>query len=1024
MNLAFGEETLSTTDIAINGPRGGISVVRMYRSFSDAAGPFGVGTYHNYGYLLTTDAPLGAAMINLAMPDGVQFPFVRQPDGTLINSTTPVLRGVVMRTPSSGPVELRWKDGTIFQFQPALAAGFRVSVLISIIDPNRNTVTLVRNPAEPAQISEIIDPVGRKLTLTYTSGNRIQSIADPIGRTVHYTYNPQGRLETVTDPEGGVTRYEYDAQNRLTKETDARGVVIAQNTYNADGRVIEQIQADGGKLQFAYVPLNPLVPMSPVLLTTVTDPLGGKTTYRFTPQGFLTDVTDTLGQTRIFELEPGINRVLAIKGTAACTVCGVPSAGEVKFTYDANGNVLTRTDALGQTTRFTYEPVFNKVTSITVPSRTNSNGETTTFEYDSRGNLSRRTDENTHTTRFEYNTFGLLTKITDPLEKITTFDHDGFGNIIKLTDPLGTPTSFHYDALSRQIETIDALGSKTGTEYDQLSRVKTQTNARNRTTRFQYDAVGNLRFVTDARNNTTEFTYDPMSRLEIKKTPSGKVDRRNYDFNGNLTEFIDRRGQSSQFDYDALNRLVRETYNDSNVERVYDTLSRLLRVDDSTSGVFTFTYDELGRTESAISPFGSVEYDYDPVGRVISRQVVGQPAVDYDYDPAGNLLRAAVPQAAVDFSYDVRDQIKQILRSNGVVTDYTYDDAGRVLSITHTKDATVLDAQTYQYDAVGNRTNHTTNIAQPLITQPVTNQYDGDDNRLLQNGSKTLSYDENGNLKTELGPEGTTTYNWDARNRLASIETPNGQTISFLYDFAGNLIRKSVSGASPASQEFILDELTNIAYQKNSDGSQMSILTGQSIDTHLAVVGAGGQVDFGLTDTINSTTATTDQNGSLGSQFFYEPFGQTSSLGGNYPFQFTGRVPVTGNLYHYRARYYQPGVGRFVSEDPIGFSSGDLNLYRYVRNSPALLVDPLGTMTGKIISQLLQRMVTTCGNDDPLPCTFAPGLSFIDPETQKGHCVYRCNGKFYLLVFEGPLCPTQLFPGQFGLVELDYSDPK
>ena len=226
------------------------------------------------------------------------------------------------------------------------------------------------------------------------------------------------------------------------------------------------------------------------------------------------------------------------------------------------------------------------------------------------------------------------------------------------------------------------------------------------------------------------------------------------------------------------------------------------------------------------------------------------------------------------FTYDARDQLQQMNRSNGVSSTYDYDPIGRVLSLTHANGATVLNAQTYTYDAVGNRTSYTTDIAQLLITQPVTNSQYDNDNKLLSNSDKTFTYDDNGNLTAETGVEGTTAYIWDARNRLASISTPDGQIISFLYDYAGNLIQKIVSGTSASSsQEFVLDELTNIAYQKNSDGSQFSVLTGQGIDTYLAVVGTGGQVDFGLTDIINSTTATTDQNGTLTSQFFYEPFG-------------------------------------------------------------------------------------------------------------------------------------------------------
>ncbi len=937
IDLATGITFVRETDIAVNGSRGVISLTRMLQSKSTQAGPFGVGSNHNYSYFLNTNAPSNAAVINLVMPDRNQFPFVRQPNGTLINTTIPTLPGAVMTIVTDGTVQLRWKDGTIFRFLPrGFDLGFAASTLESITDPNGNMITLVREPNRTIRITEIIDPVGRKLALSYDAANRITTITDPIGRMVTYTYNAQGKLETVTDPEGGVTQYNYDAQNRLIRETDARGIIVAQNTYDANGRVIEQIQADGGVLKFAYTLANPSVADSPVLKTIFTDALGRQTIYRFDPQGFLLDVTDPLGQTRIFGLDPATNQLTILTGKGTCESCGNPSSGDMSFTYDANGNVLTQTDAFGHTTTFTYEPVFNKVESITNPLL-----EKTSFSYDSYGNLLKRIDANGHTTSFSYNNFGLLTEITDPLSQQSKFSYDSFGNLISITDPLSHTTALRYDAISRQAEATDALNRKSSTTYDKLSRVVEQTNAKGDKTKFTYDQVGNVRKVTDARNSTTEFTYDDMKRLKSKKTPLGKTDTRSYDFNGNLLQFTDRRGLTSSYTYDVLDRLVKETYADSSVERTYDANSRLIRANDSVSGASTFSYDLAGNTTSATSPVGSVHYSRDSLGRVESL-TAGQAPVQYQYDPVGNLTKAALPKATVDFAYDARDQLTALTRSNKVTSTYDYDPVGRVLSLTHAKGATALNKQTYAYDAVGNRTSYETNIAQPLITQPVANSQYDDDNKLTSNSNKNFTYDDNGNLTSEgTSRTDTTTYTWDSRNRLKSLALPNGQTINFLYDFAGNLIRKSVSGTSPSSQEFVLDELTNIAFQKNSDDSQFSILTGQGIDSHLAVVGAGGQVDFGLTDTINSTTATTDQNGTLGPQFFYEPFGQTTT-NSDYPFQFTGRVPVTNSLYYYRARFYNPTMGRFVSEDPIGFQGQDENLYRYVKNNSVNLIDPSG----------------------------------------------------------------------------------
>jgi RHS repeat-associated protein len=169
-----------------------------------------------------------------------------------------------------------------------------------------------------------------------------------------------------------------------------------------------------------------------------------------------------------------------------------------------------------------------------------------------------------------------------------------------------------------------------------------------------------------------------------------------------------------------------------------------------------------------------------------------------------------------------------------------------------------------------------------------------------------------------------------------------GQTAHFTYDFVGNLLTQSDTGQSlNLTKSFVLDDLTNIAYESASDGSSYSVLSGRSLDSHMAIIPSSGQLSYGLTDAINSTIATVDQGGAVQAQYFYDAFGQTTTTG-TFPFQYTGRVPVSGGLYYYRARFYNSPTGRFISEDPIGLGGGDVNLYRYVSNAPTLLTDPLG----------------------------------------------------------------------------------
>jgi len=121
-----------------------------------------------------------------------------------------------------------------------------------------------------------------------------------------------------------------------------------------------------------------------------------------------------------------------------------------------------------------------------------------------------------------------------------------------------------------------------------------------------------------------------------------------------------------------------------------------------------------------------------------------------------------------------------------------------------------------------------------------------------------------------------------------------------------------------------------------------NLLTGLGIDERFSRTDSSGAMDF-LTDTLGSTLALADATGTVQTQYTYDPFGGTSSSGGSAnSYQFTGRENDTTGLQFSRSRYYSPSLQRFISQDPIGFADGDANLYAYVSNDPANLIDPLG----------------------------------------------------------------------------------
>jgi len=195
------------------------------------------------------------------------------------------------------------------------------------------------------------------------------------------------------------------------------------------------------------------------------------------------------------------------------------------------------------------------------------------------------------------------------------------------------------------------------------------------------------------------------------------------------------------------------------------------------------------------------------------------------------------------------------------------------------------------------------------------------------------AWDKNGNMTSD----GVRTYTWDARDRLTGITG----VASFGYD-ASN--RRQTATRSGTATSFLYDRW-EVAQEQQGGSASADLLLGLGSDERLA---RGGSTV--LTDTLGSTVALASA-GAINTRYGYDAFGtsQVTGTASDNTFQFTGRENDGTGLYNYRNRYYNPAWGRFISEDPIGLSGGDVNLYRYVANDPADFRDP----TGQFVLQLL-----------------------------------------------------------------------
>ena len=955
VDLATGLLVVTKTDLVLPG-RLPVILTRTYQTNGTTAGPFGRGTTHATQIIMLVE---GNQRV-IRMGDGRRFTLTLQPDGAYRNLTDSMLQGAVITSPGGVPT-LRWKDGSRWVFGTTLNSAFGVTTLglTQQSDRNNNTIT---NTWSSANITAIAGPDGRQLTLDYDGSGRITRASDPIGRAVLYAYDGQGNLATVTDPEGGTTRYAYNSTNRLTTITDAKGITYLQNFYGPSGRVLRQIQADGSEYRFRYqltgatsigagcTVTNPpsgggvisvTLPFVPcptidswenlqagyaitggtVTATTVVDPRGNATMTRFNPRGYPISATDAVGQTSTSQL------------TAANQVASsIDSLGRVtKFEYDTQGNVTKITDPALQETRFTYDAIFNRVKTIT-----DALNQVTEFTYDpANGNLLTVKDPRNQVTTIAYNTFGQPLSVQGPIatEPPTTFAYDTNGNLVTTTDPLGNATQRVYDAVSRLTALTDPRGLQTQFRYDGLNRVTEIADARQGITRFAYDPNGNLLTVVDAKNQTTTYSYDSMDRLSTRKDALNRQESYQYDLAGNLTQFTDRKNQQTMFVYDALNRRTTATYPDSSTSFIYDSVGRLTKASDTASGAGTidFAYDILDRLIQEVTSQGSVSYQYDVLGRRINMVANGQQPTTYQYDPASRLTQVAQGSLTVGLGYDNANRRTSLTYPNNTSTSYGYDVASRLTGITHLGPSGIIEALTYQYDAVGNRTSLTRNngTASLLPAAVASTTYDAANEQTAFAGA-ALTYDNNGNLTND----GVNTYTWDGRNRLVSIS--GGATALFTYDALGRRTSKTIN--SVVSQ-FVYDG-NNITAEIGGGAMGASYLRSLNIDE--LFVRQGITNEYYHADHIGSTIKLSDATGASSTTYNYEPFGRSVATGPSTNFfQYAGRENDGTGLYFNRARYYSFGSHRFISQDPIQMGGG-LNFYAYVGGNPINRIDPTG----------------------------------------------------------------------------------
>ena len=416
------------------------------------------------------------------------------------------------------------------------------------------------------------------------------------------------------------------------------------------------------------------------------------------------------------------------------------------------------------------------------------------------------------------------------------------------------------------------------------------------------------------------------------------------------------------------------------VSYAYDDASRLSTITRGSSN-FGFGYDNANRRTSMTYPNGiTTNYSYDTLNRLTRLKAdLGATAVtdfQYVYDNAGNRTRKQQLDYTEDYSYDPLYRLTGVERSAGLtgIWHYGYDPVGN--RTTAQTNESVLTSVFNEKNQLTSSSGGGTLKVRGTLNEPGTAKVNGSPARMLAGNvfeatiqattgtntfaveatdvsgnvttknyqvnvsatGATYTYDPNGNLTQKVEGADTWTYEWTAENQLKRVLKNSVEQARFAYDPLGRRVEKVAGGVTTT----FTHDVEAIIREQSTTGTTLKYIHSPELDEPLAAEDGGASLSYYYGDALGSVGKTTSAAGAVTSSLTYNAFGLVEQ-GTPGRYSFTGREwEAESQLYYYRARYYDPKIGRFISEDPIGLQGGDVNFYSYVRNNPTNFTDPSG----------------------------------------------------------------------------------
>jgi RHS repeat-associated protein len=873
--------------------------------------------------------------------------------------------------------------------------------LSSIRDPGGRTTTVKIDVS--SNLFEIDDPDGVKaMQITYDGSHVLQSVTDRRGGLWSYQYDWAGKVDTIRGPtitangQSVRQRATLRAEERLALVDPAGGTGTSANpaAQRVPGSLKAKLTAPNGDSTVYLVnrfgqatrhesrgPMNQWTFETATysdqgLPISTTNVKGASTQYTWFGTELLKQVDVTTGSELDIDYETAYHQP-TLEGIDGATLftnyygtlgrLDSTKAGSsvTRYTYDSRGRVLTTTDPQGHQRSASYQSTgFQNTATLTGPS---PNGGTVTdsFTYDAFGRLGTLRDGIGRHVAISYDTLNRTTRASGPLSSAVT---NTFGDIThqrSVTDPKGQVYTYFENPLGwvdSLAEPGDAAGHLQGYAYDSLGNVITVTNRRAQQIHYTYDAQSRLLQVVSSPDTITQ-SYDGSYQWTVIKDAES-LDTLKYDANGRLTGAVSMRGTSRYVltpTYTAAGQrsamTVNGTVGGSNWSRSivygYDALLRPNFFQDMSGRATSVSYnkDQLDSVRALPVKSGSngvkEQFVYNAAHNLQQQAWVPGPDLTvgrhYAYDGLGRITAITRGQPHQENPQVLQDQTIRSLAYDSLgrltlyVDEHQWEEYGQYVCpdpndlfscyyeiISHDD---TLRQDSYTYDAAGNRTDHSAVV--------------GTGNRLTTFDGYTMTYDADGNLvkKTKAGFSDTLT--WNAFGELVAV-TLNGVTTTFGYDGLGRRVRKTV-GSTTTRYLWDGDDLLMELDGSGNPLREYTYLPG--VDNPLSVRrSSDGKPLYYATALPGHVVALMDTLSNVTNSYDLTPWGDSLIVTEQVPqpLRFGAREydDATG-LYYNRARYYDPKLGRFVSEDPIGLSGG-LNPYVYTDDNPVGARDPSG----------------------------------------------------------------------------------